>query len=175
MNHLQRKSIYLAGPEVFLPDASQYFEEARELCKSYGYVGVSPFDGEPIHSNGIEKAREIFQNNCRLIQECSIVIANCNAFRGALVDDGTAFEIGYAHALGKKIFGFMEKSGMLPDLVSQKIKTLPHKSGYLIDEAGYLLNEDFGNGINLMMEIAIFSSGGQLVEGNLESVLKLLP
>ena len=55
-----------------------------------------------------------------------------------------------------------------------KISTNQHDSGYAIDQEGYLLNEDFGNSINLMLEFSILDSGGSLVLGNLETVLKLI-
>ena len=169
-----KTKIYLAGPEVFLPDTLSYFLNAKTLCNDYGFEGLSPFDGEPIQKQGLEKAKLIFENNCRLIDDCQIVIANCNSFRGALMDDGTSFEIGYAFAKGKTIFGFIDSKDILPKLVQKKIPTKKHESGYKIDNEGYLVNEDFGNSINLMMEMAINKSGGQLVEGNLEGVLKIL-
>jgi nucleoside 2-deoxyribosyltransferase len=167
--------IYLAGPEVFLPDATTYFEHAKKICSFYGYEGISPFDGEPIQETGLHKADLIFQNNCGLIESVQFVIANCNAFRGALVDDGTAFEIGYAFGLRKKIFGFLDHISPLLENIADRIETSEHDSGYRMDKQGYLVNEDFGNCINLMLEMAIQKSGGRLVEGTLETVLALLP
>jgi nucleoside 2-deoxyribosyltransferase len=168
-------NLYLAGPEVFLPDANRKLEEMKIQCKQKGLIGLSPFDsilnsGE----KGIPQARKIFQGNIKLIQESDIVVANCNPFRGAVVDDGTAFEIGYGFALGKKIFGYIDKKKSLPEIVKNKIKTLPHSSGYAIDEDGYLVNEDFGNTVNLMLEFSIEKSGGKLVEGNFLDCLDII-
>jgi nucleoside 2-deoxyribosyltransferase len=167
--------IYLAGPEVFLPDANNYFEKTKLLCRNYGYEGISPFDGEPMTATGLQKAELIFKNNCRLIEMSDLIIANCNSFRGALMDDGTAFEIGYARALQKIIYGFIDHHDLLTKNVESKIETFAHASGYRIDKQGYLVNEDFGNTINLMMEMAIQDSGGKLVLGKIEEVLKQLP
>ncbi|EMJ63275.1 hypothetical protein [Leptospira sp. P2653] len=36
-----------------------------------------------------------------MIQRVDIVLANCNSLRGALVDDGTAFQIDYVFSLGR--------------------------------------------------------------------------
>jgi nucleoside 2-deoxyribosyltransferase len=166
------KKIYLAGPEVFLPNSLEILDSHKLKCKEYGFIGLSPFDGEVTTEKGLERAKKIFQENCKLIQEADLVIANCNFFRGALIDDGTAFEIGYAKAFGKKIYGYIKKKSSLIELVQEKIPTIQHISGYRIDTDGYLLNEDFGNSINLMMEFAILESGGFLVEGDFESVLK---
>lgn len=168
------QTIYLAGPEVFLPNALEVLSKSKKLCESFGYHALSPFDGEVTDKIKLAKANQIFQENLSLIQKSDIVIANCNPFRGACVDDGTAFEIGYAYAKGKLVFGYLNDSRSLPEIVKSKIPTNPHVSGYAIDEDGFLLNEDFGNSINLMLEFSIIGSGGRLVLGNLETVIKLL-
>lgn len=168
------QTIYLAGPEVFLPNAMEVLSEAKVLCTSFGYRALTPFDGEVTDQIQLAKAKQIFKENVSLIHQSDIVIANCNPFRGACVDDGTAFEIGYAYAKGKRVFGYLNDKRSLPEIVRSKIVTKPHISGYAIDEDGYLLNEDFGNSINLMLEFSILESGGSLVLGNLKTVLELL-
>jgi nucleoside 2-deoxyribosyltransferase len=168
------KKIYLAGPEVFLPNSVQLFRNLKKLCKDFGFEAFSAFDGEVTKEIGLKRAEKIFLENCKLIDKVDLVIANCNRFRGAVLDDGTSFEIGYAFAKKKKIFGFINKIKTLPQIVEETVPTLKHSSGYRIDTHGFLLNEDFGNTINLMLEFSINSSGGKLVEGDLETVLKLL-
>ncbi|EOQ94738.1 nucleoside 2-deoxyribosyltransferase [Leptospira wolbachii serovar Codice str. CDC] len=168
------QTIYLAGPEVFLPNATEILSNAKNLCETFGYRALSPFDGEVTDQLFMERANQIFKENILLIRKCDIVIANCNPFRGACIDDGTAFEIGYAYSQGKRVFGYLNDKRILPEIVKSKIQTKPHASGYAIDNDGYLLNEDFGNSINLMLEFSILDSGGSLVLGNLEAVLQLL-
>ncbi|MCT8335644.1 nucleoside 2-deoxyribosyltransferase [Leptospira sp. 85282-16] len=168
------QSIYLAGPEVFLPNAMEILTKAKKLCDTFGFRAFSPFDGEPTDKLELAKAKQIFKENISLINQCDILIANCNPFRGACVDDGTAFEIGYAYSKGKRIFGYLNDKRILPEIVKSKIHTISHPSGYAIDDDGYLLNEDFGNSINLMLEFSILDSGGDLVLGDLKTVLNLL-
>jgi nucleoside 2-deoxyribosyltransferase len=168
------KKIYLAGPEVFLPDSIKVLEHHKSICKEFGFLGLSPFDGEVTTEKGLDRAEKIFLENCKLILQADIILANCNTFRGALVDDGTSFEIGYAHVLQKKIYGFIDSKKILPEIVASKIPTTPHESGYRIDSEGYLLNEDFGNSINLMLEFAIKQSGGSLVEGNFLDTIRMI-
>ncbi|MBP9885429.1 MAG: nucleoside 2-deoxyribosyltransferase [Leptospiraceae bacterium] len=168
------KKIYIAGPEVFLPDSIRVLEKHKAICKKYGFEGLSPFDGEVTNESGLERARKIYLENCQLIRACDIVVVNCNSFRGALVDDGSSFEVGFAKALGKIIFGYIQARKILPELVQTKVPTSPHSSGYRVDNDGYLLNEDFGNSINLMLEFSILESGGQLVEGNFEDVIRVI-
>ncbi|MCC5816649.1 MAG: nucleoside 2-deoxyribosyltransferase [Leptospira sp.] len=168
--------IYLAGPEVFLPNAHEVLGHHKELCKKYGFTGLSPFDSvlEGKDLKGMDLARGIYLANAKLIKECDILIANCVSFRGPLVDDGTAWEIGYAFALGKKIYGFIDKYIPVNENVAQRVPTKQHESGFLIDGDGYLLNEDFGNAVNLMLEFSIEESGGKFIEGGFEDILKLL-
>lgn len=168
------KKVYLAGPEVFLPDSVRVLNQHKTICNKYGFEGLSPFDGEVTQEVGLERARKIYLENCKLIRACDIIAVNCNAFRGALVDDGSSFEIGFAKALGKKIYGFIQTKKTLPELVQLKIPTSSHASGYRVDNDGYLLNEDFGNSINLMLEFAILESGGQLIEGDFEDLISIL-
>ena len=168
------KKIYLAGPEVFLPNSIAIFKEYKKICKEFGFEAFSPFDGEVTKETGLARAEKIFKENCQLIDKVDIIIANCNRFRGALIDDGTAFEIGYGFAKKKKIFGYIQKIKTLPQIVEESIPTLKHSSGYRIDNQGFLLNEDFGNTINLMIEFSIKQSGGNLIEGNLKELLKII-
>lgn len=168
------QTIYLAGPEVFLPNALDVLLNSKKLCETFGFRALTPFDGEITDKVQLAKANQIFAENVSLINQCDIVIANCNPFRGACVDDGTAFEIGYAYAKNKSVYGYINDKRNLPEIVKSKIPTKPHPSGYAIDDDGFLLNEDFGNSINLMLEFSILNSGGELVLGKLESVLQLL-
>ncbi|MBM9501333.1 nucleoside 2-deoxyribosyltransferase [Leptospira sp. 201903071] len=167
------KTIYLAGPEVFLPDAVEVLQDKKSLCFSRGFSALSPFDSEVPKDakRNQDLARKIFFGNLDLIQKSDLILANCNPFRGPLVDDGTAFEIGYAFALGKTIYGYAKSLPPLPEIVKRMIPTFPHSSGYAMDREGYLLNEDFGNSLNLMLQYAI-EGRGFLVEGEFEDALQ---
>lgn len=170
------KTIYLAGPEVFLPDAFAVLQDRKSLCASLGFNALSPFDSDipPDLPRNKDLARRIFFGNLDLIQKVDLILANCNPFRGPLVDDGTAFEIGYGFSLGKKIYGYTKEILPLPEIVRKNLEVFSHNSNYAIDKDGYLVNEDFGNCLNLMLEFSIEKSGGLLVEGSFEDCLKTL-
>ena len=78
------KKIYLAGFDVFAPDAVQRGAKMKMMCAEKGFVGLYPFDNEA------DAAQEIFAGNCGLIDGADIVIANLNPFRGAEPDSGTS-------------------------------------------------------------------------------------
>ncbi len=159
------KKIYIAGPEVFLPNAKEVLEQHKVVCSKYGFIGLSPLDNKIEGVTGLELARQIFLVDCKQIDECDIVVANCNSFRGAVIDDGTAFEMGYAKAKNKLIYGYINQIKPLTQIVLETIPTDPHSSGFFVDKQGYLVNENFGNSINLMLEFGIKEAGGELVEG----------
>lgn len=76
-------------------------------------------------------------------------MANLNTFRGHEPDSGTCFEVGYAAALKKPVWGYIDSSD---DLLAQ----IPHTKmadGHCIDHNGYTV-EDFGMARNLMLGCA---------------------
>lgn len=146
--------IYLAGPDVFRENAQEHFTLLKELCKEHGHEGLSPFDNE-VNTNIVKELlpKIIFDANRYLIRKCDVVLANLDMFRGPNVDDGTAWEIGYALALGKKIYGYTDTHD-----VSLKVKTLA-----TIDDMGdYPLIENFNLPNNLMIVESISASGGTI-------------
>jgi nucleoside 2-deoxyribosyltransferase len=143
------KSIYIAGPSVFREDAIEYGNKLKELCLKYGFIGLYPLDNEFTESN------DIALGNYDLIDKCDIVIADCTPFRSnSEMDSGTACEIGYAYAKGKKIIVFSENN-----------KTMLEKVGCKKDENG-LNVEDFDEVTNIMI-----STVSDYVNGNFEDAL----
>lgn len=129
------KRVYLAGFDVFAPDAVARGAKMKMFCAEQGLVGLYPLDNEAAG------AREIFEGNCSLIDSADAVIANLNAFRGAEPDSGTAFEVGYAFAKGKRVYAYLTDC-----------RTLREKLGRT-DQNGYGV-EDFGMPLNLMLGCA---------------------
>src|SRR3546814_2572918 len=83
----------------------------KDLCSKYGFNGLYPLDNEaPRSLAGSELALWIYRANIALIQKADLVAANMNAFRGAEPDSGTAFEVGYAVALGKPVWAYTDDS-----------------------------------------------------------------
>ena len=57
--------LYLAGPDVFRPDALAWAEEARRLCAAAGHRALVPLDGVETTASGIYRA------NIALIREAA--------------------------------------------------------------------------------------------------------
>ena len=157
--------IYLAGPDVFRQDAEAWAESARALCRRYGFEPLLPMD----HSETTPE--RIFQANIDLIRKAQIVAANLDPFRGPEPDSGTAFEVGYALALGKKVCGYATKLETTVQRVeSTGYQTNPRdaESNKPLDKYGMLI-EDFGLPCNLMLAIP-----AKIVEGGLEGCLQAI-
>ena len=100
--------VYLAGPEVFLAEAREIGERKKHICRKYGVTGHYPLDAA-LDLTGLapaEAARLIFKFNINAIDDSDALIANMAPFRGVGLAGGTAFEMGYAAALGIPIYAY---------------------------------------------------------------------
>ena len=147
--------IYLAGPEVFLPDALAVGAAKKALCARHGHVGVFPLD-PPTQASGPPDWRRIHAANELLIRGCGALVANLTPFRGAGADPGTVFELGFMRGLGRPVHGYSAVAAPLRDRVSCS------RDGDVWRDADGLEVEDFGLGENLMLEGAIAASGGAM-------------
>jgi nucleoside 2-deoxyribosyltransferase len=159
---MTRPRIYLAGPEVFLPDPMAAGRRKQALCETYGFTGCYPLDAQ-LDLAGLPKAeaaRRISLANEALMRTCDLLIANCTPFRGVSMDVGTAFEVGYMRALGRPVLGYTNTPLDLSErsAMGRARIDLPFDS-----DADGVEIEDFGLAENLMIEIAITESGGTLV------------
>ena len=96
--------IYLAGPDVFLPDPVQRGVELKRLCAACGADGLYPLDNEI--ADAADRARAIRDANMAMIRSCDALVANMAPFRGPSMDPGTAYEMGAASALAKLVVGY---------------------------------------------------------------------
>ncbi len=160
------KKIYIAGPDVFERQSVEIGKKNVEICKKYGYIGLYPLDNEvdfnqPKHSIALD----IFKANTKMIQECDIVVANLNPFRGKESDSGTVWECGYAYGLGKKVYGYMEKTHDYVDSFTDKEKK--EQNGVFFDNEGRII-EDFEHPLNLMIACSV----EKIFQGDFETALK---
>ena len=151
--------LYLAGPDVFRKYPLKHFEELKKICEKYGHEVIIPLDFD------LTTSPDIFQGNITKIKYCDCVVANMNPFRGICIDDGTAWEIGNAFALGKMIWGYSDWSEC-------SLKERTNLNKFLIDDI-YPGIEDFGLSYNLMLSESIKKSGGKILK-TFEEVLKEL-
>lgn len=154
--------IYLAGPEVFFPDAVAQGETKKRLAAEHGFEGVYPLDNA-IDAAGLpplEVARRISHGNEALMRSCDLLIANCTPFRSVSMDVGTAFEIGFMRALGRPVLGYTNH----PADFAHRVRGAAQGSSSAWDaESATADIEDFGLAENLMIAVAIEDAGGAFV------------
>lgn len=155
--------IYLAGPDIFRPDVLTWAESAREICRRYRFEPLLPID------HGETTADRIYQANINLIRKAQVVVANLDPFRGPEPDSGTAFELGYALALGKRVCGYVTRLDSLAKRVAVAAGRCeqPLADGDRPTDSQGLFIENFNLPCNLMLAVST-----PIVEGGLEACLQ---
>ncbi|PJK28546.1 nucleoside 2-deoxyribosyltransferase [Minwuia thermotolerans] len=153
---MTRPKAYLAGPDVFLPDARRALAIKADICRAAGLEPLPPVDGE---SDGgaadpLARARAIARGNEALMDRADLIVADFTPFRGPGMDAGTAFEVGYMRALGKPVFAYTN----LPGAYMERVQELGLIGPEGTRDRDRLLIEDFGLAENLML--ATVARGG---------------
>ena len=148
--------VYLAGPDVFLPDPAARAEVLKHICARHGLAGISPLDLLPGEDPAapLRDAYTIARRNEAHIRRSDALIANLTPFRGPGADPGTVYEIGFGRALGRPVFGYATAASDY----ATRVRAMPG-SGMHRDAEGLEI-EDFGLFENLMISCGIEQSGG---------------
>ena len=153
--------IYLAGPDVFLPDALAIGQRKQDICARHGLTGLYPLD------NTIELAArlpslQIFKGNEAMMEAADAIIANLTPFRGPGADPGTVYELGYMAGRGRLCLAYCNDPTPYAGRVASLTAVKRAPDNRLVDSDG-LTVEDFGLPDNLMMIHALELHGRPLV------------
>ncbi len=152
--------IYLAGPDVFLPDAVEIGRRKVRMCARHGLEGLYPLDNK-IDLAAKSASLHIFRGNAAMMNAADAIIANLTPFRGPGADAGTVYELGYMAGRGKLCLGYSNDPSLYAERAA-KFTELKTSDGRLIDAQG-LTVENFGLVDNLMMIHALDLHGCPLV------------
>ncbi|MCI4663868.1 MAG: nucleoside 2-deoxyribosyltransferase [Neomegalonema sp.] len=153
----QRPKIYLAGPDVFHADAKSIGAQKKSICAQLGMDALWPLDNElclDAEAAPHEIAARIYDANIAMLNAADGVIANATPFLGALADDGTSFEIGFAVARGLPLALYDNGVGDTATKASDFVTAAPE----LRDRA--ITAEDFELPVNLMLALPAARSCG---------------
>jgi nucleoside 2-deoxyribosyltransferase len=153
-------NVYLAGPDVFLPDALEIGRQKIDICRRHGLDGLYPLDNT-VDLQAIGASLAIFGGNEAMMEAADAVIANLTPFRGAGADPGTVYELGYMAGRGKLCLGYSNDSSTYAERVRLFTEVTTY-DGRLVDADG-LTVEDFGLSDNLMMIHSLDCHGCALV------------
>ena len=98
---------YLAGPDVFFPNAVAHAATKVEICRRAGLRGLPPLNDEAGTAvTELELWRAIYEKDIAMMEKSDLIIANLTPFGGASADSGTLIEVGWFLGQGKPIFGY---------------------------------------------------------------------
>ncbi len=146
--------VYLAGPDVFLPNPLLRAAAMKRICDAHGLAAISPLDELPGETPGANDPYAIARRNESHIRSCDAILANLTPFRGPSADPGTVYEVGFGRALGRPVFGYATVGANH----AERVRRLPGNAGLRCREG--LEIEDFGLFENLMISCGIAESGG---------------
>ncbi len=150
---------YLAGPDVFLPNAVAHGQRKIDICARYGIHGRAPLN-ESIPGLGEMPPEQawwaIYRKDISMMEACDIVIANLTPFRGASADSGTLLEVGWFLGRGRPIFAY---SNTATGFAARS----RHQTAAIPDPVPGLATEGFGLSDNLMIEGAVMDGSGARV------------
>ena len=145
-------TVYLAGPEVFLPGAAAIGARKKALCRAAGFEGLFPSDTKPPQL-GPDAA--IFATCVAAMRQADLGIFNLTPFRGPSADVGTVWELGFMVALGKPVWAYTNDPAPLRARIPG---TRQGQDGMWRDPEGRL-TEDFNNADNLMIDRSLPPGG----------------
>jgi nucleoside 2-deoxyribosyltransferase len=153
-------NIYLAGPDVFLPDAIDVGRSKVDICRRHKVTGLFPLDNT-IDLSAADASVAIFKGNEAMMDAAHAIIANLTPFRGAGADPGTIYELGYMAGRGKLLLGYSNDPAVYVDRL-RRLTDVAGRDGHLVDADG-LTVENFGLGENLMIIHALDRYGCALI------------
>ena len=158
--------VYLAGPEVFLPNAREQLDIKIALTRAAGLDPVSPGDFViPPQPSKRQLGHAISEIDEKMMDSADAIIANLTPYHGVSADVGTCYELGYMCAQGKLTYAYTNVAA------DMKTRTVAHYGGDVFrSEDGRLRGKRDGLSIedvemvdNLMMQGGIERRGGQVV------------
>ena len=161
---MERKKVYLSGPDRLKKDGKVRFEEKKKLCESCGFELLEYPEDVFLVKDSFENSRKVAEKRLELIRECDLLIADTRDFRAYVEPFGeTALEMGMGFACGKPMYCYMPDA-RLCDARYAGEKKYNEEAKRWEDENGI----GFEPGpLNLMLEYS-----AKIVEGDLEDALK---
>src|SRR5271154_3957094 len=127
--------IYLAGPDVFLPDALDIGRRKIDICATHGLTGLYPLDNA-VDLKADDASLRIFKGNQAMMDAADAIIANLTPFRGPGADAGTVYELGYMAGRGKLCLGYSNDPASYADKVARLHGLTRVPDGRLLDRQG---------------------------------------
>lgn len=181
--------VYLAGPDVFRPNAIEIGKYKKNLLAQHNIIGHFPLDNElnseeflnPKNASRIiAQANENFMLQCCKKNRFGAIIANMNPYHGHSMDVGTAFEMGFMSAIAEMqknilILGYSEdkrkfSERVIDDFYGGEKNIYKDENGQLRGLHDHNAIETFNREDNLMLTHAVEKTGGEILNSFEECV-----
>ena len=142
------RSIWLAGPEPWLPDAVAQAARQRALCADVGFTGLTaPAIVESNPDDSEIQARELYAERMAKLRQADAGVVNLTPWRGPSCAASAAFEAGVLAGLGRPVFAYLnvadESEAEYVDRVEAHVGAQRDEAGVWRDGDGCVV-EDFG-------------------------------
>jgi len=109
-----QKKIYIAGP-LCEKENRDFLEQIEKICKDLGFEIFLPHRDAGLYKGDETKINQISKKDLQEIYNCDLMIGVLN---GIYVGAGTAWEMGYAQAINKKVIG-LKTDRQIKDSISE--------------------------------------------------------
>lgn len=140
-------SLYLAGPEIWFPNAQAHLAVRRMTAEAAGYTVLTADPVEPGAEGSELTARALYAERLTRLRGADAGIVNLTPWRGPSCDPAVAFEAGFLAALGKPVFAYLNISGEHEAEYGARVEDmigLAADGDGLLRDVGGCLVEDFG-------------------------------
>lgn len=151
--------LYIAGPQKYFPNGLEELKMYKTVAEFYGFEVVNDFS---CLENGLADYEKIDKS---FLDDCDIVIADVNPFRGGEPESSTIFDLGIAFAKKKKIYTHVHD---MRDVIHKYPHAHFNENGKVIDEHGLKYADGYTLG-NLMYMVP-----GKMIEGDFLDCLRFL-
>ncbi len=118
--------VYIAGP-LFTDAERTYLEKIDSLCKKAGLKTYLPHRDAGLFTGDAKELKHIFELDRKGVDNSKIMVA---VLDGIKVDDGTAWEMGYAYAKKIPIIGIVNDFRLFDPLI--QFNPMIHQSVTLV-------------------------------------------
>lgn len=147
---------YLAGPDVFLPDAPAHAARKAAICARHGLAALPPLNEDVATLAAMaehEAWRAIYAKDIAMMEAADLAIVNLTPFRGASADAGTLVELGWFLGRGRPVFAYSNSATPFAERSAAQVTARP-------DPMPGLTVGGFGLPDNLMIAGAVEQAGG---------------
>ena len=151
--------LYITGPQKYFPNGPAEMRMYKAVAEYYGFEVINDLS---YLENGLVEYEPIDRS---FLDDCDIVIADVNPFRGGEPESSTIFDLGIAFAKKKKIYTHVHD---MRDVIHKYPYAHYNENGKVIDEHGLKYADGYTLG-NLMYMVP-----GKMVEGGFIECLRTL-